>query len=482
MKALHNKRIKFSKSYPEHQTYDIHDQSAISAFVSSQKGKHKFAYDHEFNQHRTKQKLLIAPIAMLGGRLGVYANQNISKRSKSIGCYAGRRYKKHPSNASLYVFEIQDKDERPIEHIDAEKFRDWTGFINHSVTPNLYADQRKINGKVQICFYVLKNIKKGEQLTYDYGKYYFQDSGIKPYYIHPSDNWLSDEEIYRYNQQYYQDELYSFDQHTREILRLGMSTKTTYILPKLFAAIYENDVPKLKKLLSSSPVDSLAYACDGEILPVAQQQHLTPLMFACYLGNKNAVELLLAHQADVDRCMLVAGFSPFMILMQGLASQETIEAVGTVLLRKMTYITQLDEDRRSILHFAITRNSIKLAKKILTSFDKEDFDWLELMLSRKAKLPAHADFEYCLLNGNIQMLAVLLQAGLKQFGKKDNALLEAIKNKTVFKEKTLQNTPVEYLNLLNKLLQKASLKPIAQQTMLLTRIQKIMRIKTQKRA
>ncbi len=71
---------------------------------------------------------------------------------------------------SKYLFEIDD-DYTVNGNVPSNKAR----YINHSCKPNCEADGPK--GHVYI--FSLKNIKPGEELTYDYGEEYF-DEYIKP--------------------------------------------------------------------------------------------------------------------------------------------------------------------------------------------------------------------------------------------------------------------------------------------------------------
>jgi SET domain-containing protein len=69
-----------------------------------------------------------------------------------------------------YLFEINGK-----WTIDGSDRKNLARYINHSCNPNCESVQ---NGK-HIYIKVIKNIKKGEELTYDYGEEYF-DEFIKP--------------------------------------------------------------------------------------------------------------------------------------------------------------------------------------------------------------------------------------------------------------------------------------------------------------
>jgi|GEM_PF-3322552 len=451
LSLLKKRRLRLNHSPKNHLHYDIHDSHAIQQLEKSQKGKHQFKYDFEFNKTRTKVKLFIAPIAILGGRLGVYAGQNIKKGTKMLGCYAGKRSKKHFNESSLYVFELTDDHDRSLGFIDAGKVRDWTGFINHSTTSNLVVHQRKIKGQLNICFHPSKNIKKGEQLLYDYGKHYFSGSGIKPYYLQPTDNWLTDEEVYLQNKAYYAPGIYLLDKEIRETLELGTSSQTGFLLPAIFLSIYRNDLVSLKRQL---------------------KQHLTSLMFACYLGNERIVKTLLDFKADPNRCMLVTGYNAFTTLMLGHANQSTAEKIGSLLLSKISDITEPDKYKLNILHYALKRGSIALVKKILMLFSREQYDWLSLMLKRSRKLPPHVNFDDCLLEGKLDILKLLLQSAIKEFGTKEDSLIQAINKRSCFKKTTFSSTPLSTMIQFEKLLKQPAFRVLQKKTDILKRVMK----------
>ena len=106
---------------------------------------------------------------------GVFATRRIKKNTNIIE-YIGEkvtksegdrrssaRIKKHinsPLNGSVYIFELNKRYD-----IDGFVSRNKARFINHSCAPNCEVDI--INGKIWISS--IKNIKKGEELSYDYG-------------------------------------------------------------------------------------------------------------------------------------------------------------------------------------------------------------------------------------------------------------------------------------------------------------------------
>ncbi len=102
---------------------------------------------------------------------GLYAMEPIPKGKKIIE-YVGRVLTNEPDDATngLYIFNIN-------KHLDvdgAPRFNT-ARYINHSCRPNAESDTIKDH----IWIKARRNIMLGEELTYDYGKEYF-DEYIKP--------------------------------------------------------------------------------------------------------------------------------------------------------------------------------------------------------------------------------------------------------------------------------------------------------------
>lgn len=99
--------------------------------------------------------------------LGLFAGEDIPK-SKCVIEYFGRvlsEAEQYTSN-SKYLFEINSKIT-----IDGSDRKNIARYINHSCKPNCEAKIYK--GKAFIMS--IKNIKKGEELAYDYGEEYFDE-------------------------------------------------------------------------------------------------------------------------------------------------------------------------------------------------------------------------------------------------------------------------------------------------------------------
>ena len=103
--------------------------------------------------------------------LGLFAGGPIPKGACIIE-YVGRTLSEEETTTSKsrYLFEISSK-----KTIDGKPKMNKAGYINHSCRPNSETEIHK--GRVFVL--AIRNIKEGEELTYDYGKEYF-DEFIQP--------------------------------------------------------------------------------------------------------------------------------------------------------------------------------------------------------------------------------------------------------------------------------------------------------------
>ena len=137
---------------------------------------------------------------------GVFASRNIKKNSRIIE-YIGEKITKREGNlrsekrlkrylnskktGSVYIFELNSRYD-----IDGSLSYNKARFINHSCKPNCEVQIK--NGHIWI--YSIRNIKKNEELSYDYG-YEFDEDDYSDHkcccgskncigYIISSDDWV----------------------------------------------------------------------------------------------------------------------------------------------------------------------------------------------------------------------------------------------------------------------------------------------------
>lgn len=104
--------------------------------------------------------------------LGLFAARAFQKGERIIE-YFGRTLSREEeyTSRSKYLFEVHSR-----KTIDGAARENIARYINHSCKPN--CEPEIVRGRVFID--ALKNIKAGEELTYDYGEEYFNEH-IRPY-------------------------------------------------------------------------------------------------------------------------------------------------------------------------------------------------------------------------------------------------------------------------------------------------------------
>jgi uncharacterized protein len=121
-----------------------------------------------------KQKKTRVGRSKPGSGLGLFAMEEVKKGDFVIE-YKGKKIttKEADTLGTKYLFEISKK-----WTVDGsnKKYGNEARYINHSCKPNCEAEIDKYD---HILIYAIKNIKKGDELNYDYGEEYF-DEFIKP--------------------------------------------------------------------------------------------------------------------------------------------------------------------------------------------------------------------------------------------------------------------------------------------------------------
>ena len=98
--------------------------------------------------------------------LGLYAGEAVPRRGRRSSSMSGNRVKaSEPSGTNRYLFNVNSRWD-----IDGSPRWNTARYINHSCRPNCEAVDRR--GRIFIVS--KRNIKAGEELTYDYGKDYFE--------------------------------------------------------------------------------------------------------------------------------------------------------------------------------------------------------------------------------------------------------------------------------------------------------------------
>jgi hypothetical protein len=130
-----------------------------------------------FGEEITKKKEVSVQIKKINPIIGngVFANEQIPEFSM-VGEYVGevRKRNRKGDRENPYVFGYVIGHQQTSYVIDAKDKGNFTRFINHSYEPNLISKSVIFEGVGRIFFCTNRIISPGEQLTYDYGPYYWR--------------------------------------------------------------------------------------------------------------------------------------------------------------------------------------------------------------------------------------------------------------------------------------------------------------------
>lgn len=107
---------------------------------------------------------------------GVFAKKDL-KRGSFIGNYSGvlRKHKKSLDRKNGYCFEYQTGESKKTPFtVDAKYLGNHTRFINHGSSPNLALFNAYLMGITHIILMTKRDVKRDEELTYDYGPDYWK--------------------------------------------------------------------------------------------------------------------------------------------------------------------------------------------------------------------------------------------------------------------------------------------------------------------
>ncbi len=93
-----------------------------------------------------------------------------------VGEYTGivrRNNRRYLEPLNDYCYEYPVPDPLGISYVTDATRGNWARFINHSSSPNLRPLSAFLDGFYHVIFLAIRNIQKGESLSYDYGPHYW---------------------------------------------------------------------------------------------------------------------------------------------------------------------------------------------------------------------------------------------------------------------------------------------------------------------
>lgn len=106
---------------------------------------------------------------------GLFANRDFYPNA-FMGEYTGniRKYNKVIDDKNSYLFEYGIGYKKTPLTIDARERGALIRFVNHSFKPNIAPLSVYLDGAMRIIFRTNRKVKKDEELTYDYGPFYWK--------------------------------------------------------------------------------------------------------------------------------------------------------------------------------------------------------------------------------------------------------------------------------------------------------------------
>jgi hypothetical protein len=215
-------------------------------------------------------------------------------------------------------------------------------------------------------------IKAGEQLLSFYGEEFFSSkeaSFQSRVFINPCDN--KEDSADKLTKYPYKRTKVNLNPELYQIMKIDSSTQFSE--------------PNLQRLNSSTVnLPLLAYDTMQKVLPQHEQENITLLHLACWMGDEKKLDILLAKGAYLNQQTKNLGFSPLhFIVMSPHYPDVATKIVWIKRLKKAGASLKLqDHEENSILHHAITSENIeiievliKLDSGVLNLINDDDFDF-----------------------------------------------------------------------------------------------------------
>lgn len=396
--------------------YDLDNKESIKALTEHLKAK-----GIEFIPETKSVPLQVVPIAILGGQFGVIAKKKI-RANTLLGYYRGQLVKGEKSiQDSAYAFELTaEKDIEQSLFIDGRIRRNFGALLNHSSSPNCETILQRGRIKLQVDS---EAILAGMQCFISYGSDYFPNLGIQPLYLDPYDSWETFDACVIREKRAYLPVACHVSKEIKQAFRLPSQE---VLLTNLSEAILLGDEKKALSLIQAEAHLWNYCTTKGKINPPLKQQRFSPLMLACFLGQKCLVKALL-KMGFVNRPTLQTGETAIFFAMKGKSDDKA--SLIRLLLAHGAFFNETDKNEMSLLNIAVEENLPECVTRLL-KYSKEV---REELFTTFTKCPRKSFYHAARL-GRFEAISELLQRAphliqecVKQLKKNGKTLLAANK-------------------------------------------------------
>ena len=344
---------------------DLSQRSAVSNWAQGL----GFKYIHN-NAYSTEQNLEIAPVSLLGAKekvWGVYAKRIIAKGTV-LGEYEGEVIDMASTKNLDYVFRLDDINGKGL---DARNVRNWTAMVNSASSNDVANIEVTRDDAGKIYYNAIEDIPESSQLLIYYSDDYKYDNMR---YLHPQNNYKESLAIFRDNESSYHKALQVLPVGFARLFNISQLQRFKVSDPFPLLDITSHSTNKKpKKINVDAPFLAVQEHLDDTVsfLPQNQQENITKLMWASWVGNIKLIKVLLNANANPNIQSSIHGMAALHIVVASdldLAVKKDIieQFLSQNTGRKYRAILCIQDGKnRTILHQAIEQGDADLATFIL---------------------------------------------------------------------------------------------------------------------
>lgn len=356
-------------------------------------------------------KLTGLGVSPMGG-FGVFALEHIPKGTM-LGDYQGKgRSLAEINHQGLinrsYCMELFDSKDTFIGLIDAEKARNFGGFINHGY-PNVIAEQE---GN-KIILKTIVDINSGEPLYLDYGQNYLWLT--PPVHLNKF-HVKSVEDLYQKNAAYYEENAQKLPDDICDAYHLPK--KRDWNITPLVKAILADDAKRVKQYASTQAGIPclLLNNFDSKLEDFKAQPLVMPIQIATAKGNTEIIKQLLSSgQCEPHMPSVFSGITPLLVLLRFLRTLQDKKKFDTLKIYAIDLLNQCiifvdDLKKLNLLDAAIRLGDNDILETLFKRAKELNVHLGKYMYDRDKDLPPFMDLDDCIEHKSTAFLGLMFQA------------------------------------------------------------------------
>lgn len=358
----------------------------------------------------------VAPVALISKetpQFGMYAREDIPKDTV-LGRYLGKKFTLAEAK-NLVTHYFMEVNEVIYDAKNEGNFARFPNFSRDCSNIEFIQDYDDETNETYVKIVATTNIKKGSQLLIDYGKNYKFD--FEPAFLHPTDNDQNANNLLASYGEYYH-EVVDFSQYDLNLQHLGIKSTDKAYVPIYMLALLNGFALSEIDPITNSHLPLLRINEEGGLIPLSEQERVTSLMVATFLGNRTITEALLTEGAEANIQQAQSGRNALHIALMNMPKinldhekSKTALGILMLLLKDNSLIMAIDKEKKTPIYTAIDfadpqyllfilKNSSHSLLKLLSTPNEEELDPLLYALHYKKYI--HAKLLVALIIGSHQ--------------------------------------------------------------------------------